>query len=144
MPFQKGNTYSKGKGRPKGSRNPFYAALDDIADKSSKDVLRRTIADARNGSPKAQELLLTRLWPQRAGGRPIFMELPPIVTLADVGKALDEITAATVDGRLTAEEGERLTKLVETKMKFLEVVDLQARLEALERGAARDAPEDER
>ena len=143
MPFQKGNTHSKGRGRPKGSRNPFYKALDEIADKASKDILRRAVEDARNGNTKAQELLLTRLWPQRAGGRPVFMDLPKTETIEDVGRALDAITAATVDGTLTTEEGERLTKQVETKIKFIESVEMMRRIEKLEKNAGNAGSSDE-
>lgn len=132
--FKKGETKNP-VGRPKGKRNPIYAALDDIADEASKRVIRRAVLDAENGNTKAQEILLSRMWPVRAGGRPVFIDLPRIKTMEDVGVALDEIVLGMSDGRLTAEEGAQLTTAVQAKVKFIETVDIINRLEKLERDA---------
>ena len=134
--FKKGQPAKNPVGRPKGVRNPIYQALDDIATAESKSIILRAIADAKAGNTKAQEILLSRMWPVRAGGRPVLIDLPRIVTMEDVGVALDTIVQGMSDGRLTAEEGAQITTAVQAKVKFIETMDVMRRLEVLEKNAA--------
>ena len=101
-PFGPGNP--GGPGRPEGSRNKVTIALDRIADGAGKEILQSMVEGAKGGDMRAAELVLSRIWPVRKGGRSIALDLPKISTAADVVKALGLVADAVGAGDLTPEK----------------------------------------
>jgi Family of unknown function (DUF5681) len=129
--FQPGNP--GGPGRPEGSRNKASVALDRIAEKEGQDILRKVIEAAKNGDARSAEIILSRIWPVRKGGRPVSLQIPPIDTAADVVKALGVVATAVGAGDLTADEGISIATILESKRRALETSDLEARIVVLEK-----------
>lgn len=128
-PFQPGNP--GGPGRPEGSRNKVTLALDGIADGEGEAVLRKTIEAAKAGDLRACELILSRVWPARKG-RAISLALPDATDAAGVSLALAKVIEAVGMGELTADEGQAVASIIETRRRAIETVELAARLAALE------------
>ena len=128
--FQPGN--SGGPGRPEGSRNRATAILDKMAEDDANGIGRVVIDAAKSGDMRAAELVLSRIWPARKGGRPIAIELPKIQTAADVVTALGALADAVAGGELTPDEGVSVAAILETKRRAIETVELETRLSALE------------
>ena len=126
--------HSFGRGRPQGSRNKATLALDEIGEKIAPAVLGEVAAAAvRRGDMQAAALILARVWPVRRGGRPITdFKLPAIDTADDAVKACAEILRGVTDGRLTVDEGEALSRIVDTQRAALEHRDLERRLVEVE------------
>ena len=127
QPGQSGNPA----GRAKGARHKALLALDAIGAKGAQAVLRRVVQDARAGDMRAAEILLRRLWPERRG-RPVTIDLPPIISGADAVKASAAIVAAAAAGSLTPDEAATIGTLIETQRRAIETQDLAARIAALE------------
>ncbi len=128
--FQPGNP--GGPGRREGSRNKATALLDKMAEDDANDIGRKVIDAAKAGDMRAAELVLSRIWPARKGGRPIAIELPKIQTAADVVKALGSLADAVAGGELTPDEGAAVAAIFETKRRAIETVELEGRVAALE------------
>jgi hypothetical protein len=80
----------------------------------------------------AATTVLARLWPVQKG-RSITLDLPRIVTAADVTIALETITMAIGSGEITPEEGAAVAGVLEQHRKAIETQALElrpARLEA--------------
>jgi len=129
--FQPGNP--GGPGRPAGSRNKATLLLDQIADEEGEKILRKVMEAATAGDARSSEIILSRIWPVRKGGRPISVALPAIDTAADIVKALGVIAGAVGEGEITAEEGAALASVLETKRRAVETAELEQRIAALEK-----------
>lgn len=129
-PFEKGNP--GGPGRPAGSRNRATLLLDKLAEGDGKDILAKTIEAAKAGDLRAADIVLSRVWPVRRGGRPVVFELPPVETAADIVKAVGNVATAVAGGELTPEEGNAVAAILEVKRKAIETTDLETRITALE------------
>jgi len=129
-PFEKGNP--GGPGRPAGSRNRATLLLDRLAETDGRDILTKTIEAAKGGDLRAADIVLSRVWPVRRGGRPVTFELPPIATAADLVKAVGSVATAVAGGELTPEEGNAVAAILEVKRKAIETTDLETRITALE------------
>lgn len=129
-PFQPGNP--GGPGRPAGSRNRATLLLDKLAEGDGKDILTKTIEAAKGGDLRAADIVLSRVWPVRRGGRPITFELPPIETVADIVKAVGSVATAVAGGELTPEEGGAVASILEMKRRAIETTELENRISALE------------
>lgn len=129
-PFEPGNP--GGPGRPTGSRNRATLLLDKLAEEDGKDILAKTIEAAKGGDLRAADIVLSRVWPVRRGGRPITFELPPIETVADIVKAVGSVATAVAGGELTPEEGSAVASILEMKRRAIETTELENRISALE------------
>jgi hypothetical protein len=129
-PFQPGNP--GGPGRPAGSRNRATLLLDKLAEEDGKDILAKTIEAAKAGDLRAADIVLSRVWPVRRGGRPVVFELPPVETAADIVKAVGNVATAVAGGELTPEEGNAVAAILEVKRKAIETTDLETRITVLE------------
>jgi hypothetical protein len=131
-PFEPGNP--GGPGRPAGSRNKATLALDRIADDAGEDILKAMVEAAKGGDIRSADLVLSRIWPIRKGGRPLSLSLPlpEIKTAADVVTALGMVAELVGAGEVTLDEGAALAAIFESKRRAIETVDLEARLSALE------------
>lgn len=129
-PFEPGNP--GGPGRPAGSRNRATLLLDKLAETDGRDILTKTIEAAKSGDLRAADIVLSRVWPVRRGGRPVTFELPSIETAADIVKAVGSVATAVAGGEITPEEGNAVAAILEVKRKAIETTDLETRIKALE------------
>src|SRR3712207_3259904 len=130
-PFQPGNP-----GKPKGARHKTTLAIDALLDGDAEKLTRKAIEMALTGDTVALRLCLDRLAPVRKN-RPVMFTLPPIETTADVVKASAALLEAVASGELTPSEAADLGKLVEAHVRAIELTDIQARIDSLERGRPR-------
>jgi hypothetical protein len=106
--------------------------LDQLAEGDAQAVLEKQLELAKGGDQRAAEIVLSRVWPIRRGGRPVAFELPPIETAADLVKAVGKVATAVGGGELTPEEGGAVAAILEVKRKAIETTDLETRITALE------------
>jgi hypothetical protein len=130
-PFRPGSP--GGPGRAAGSRNKATLALDAIGDEAAKEILGKLTESAKSGDIRAAEIILARVWPVRKG-RPVALDIPPMVTPSDIVTALGAVTSAMAAGEITPEEGASVASVLEVKRRSIETADLTARIEALEKG----------
>ena len=133
--FQKGQSGNPA-GKPKGARHRTTLAVDALLDGEAETITRKAIELAKEGDTVALRLCLDRLSPARKD-RPVAFALPAIESTADVVKASAALLHAVASGELTPSEAAELGRLVEAHVRAIELTDVQARLEALERAGAR-------
>ena len=127
-PFEPGNQL--GKGRPPGSRNKktiFQEALES----HGLEIVNKAKLEALKADPTALRLCVERLIPIPKAPNSRF-RLPPVRTPADLTKALSAATQAVSRGRLSAQEGEAIARMLDCHRNMFETVDLDKRLEAIE------------
>jgi hypothetical protein len=106
--------------------------LDRRGDQAAQGVLQAAVAAALGGDVQAQALILARCWPVRRG-RPVQLDLPPLVTAADLMHALSAVAAAVAAGEITPDEGQAVGAVLDLHRRAIETSDLEQRLVALER-----------
>lgn len=137
--FLPGNRASNG--RRRGARNratEAREAIEALTTEHAEAIVQSLVANAVAGDVQAAALLLPRIWPARKGGAPIQIDLPEILTAADVLKAHAIVVAAVASGEITVDEGQALALLVDGARRAIETTDLERRVQALE-----DASEDD-
>jgi hypothetical protein len=118
-------------GRPRGARNRATVAAERILDDGIGAVAEKCIELAKEGNMAAiTAVLRLRIPPQRPASEPI--ELPKLETAKDGLAALRAITESVARGEVDGEHGRTLAGIVEVFLKSFEVVDLDARIRALE------------
>ena len=132
-PFQKGN--KMGRGRPKGSRNKptWQASMEEFA----PSLIRKCIALALQGNSWAMRLCIERILPVRQD-TPVHLNLPATGSARDVDKASNKLVRDVTRGRVTPGEGGKVMNILEARSRLIEKVQLESRLEALERKASED------
>lgn len=110
--FAAGN--SGGPGRPRGAVSAAAAALDQAAVEAQQELLGVVLEKARAGDLKAIEMIWARIWPLRRG-RPLSVDLPPVVVARDVLATKAAITDAVFAGQLTPQEARPLLKVVDSQ-----------------------------
>jgi hypothetical protein len=133
--FGPGNKASQGRGRPRGR-----TAMSLLAERLGKDNVDAIVDKAKAmvlgaEKPNAAVLvgLLRLLFPSpKEISVAAHIELPPLVNAESALAAIREIAAATARGDLDQEQSRALTGLIDTFLKTLSTVDLEARLHALE------------
>ena len=125
-----------GPGRPVGSRNRATLALDALAEGEGETILRQVMEAAKGGDMRAAEIILGRIWPARKG-RLVSLKLPSIKTAQDLVAAVGAVADAVAGGEITADEGQAVAAVLEVKRRALEIVDVIARIEELEKARAR-------
>jgi hypothetical protein len=128
--FTKGCS-GNGTGNPKGTRNKASLLLDKMASGEAGAVLGALLEKAKRGDVAAATTVLARLWPVQKG-RSITLDLPRIVTAADVTIALETITMAIGSGEITPEEGAAVAGVLEQHRKAIETQALELRIARLE------------
>jgi hypothetical protein len=127
-PGQSGNL----RGRPVGSSNLTYKHLHGLMLEKGEEVVAAVLAAAIRGDSLAQRLVLDRILPRRVCNPVRDVTLPPLRNAADAAQALGEITAAVLDGRITADEAAALASIVEVFIKVAASHDLERRILELE------------
>ena len=131
MPSE-GNTI--GKGRPRGSRNKrtvFQEALESHGLQAISQL--KLLAFRPNPDMTALRLYVERLVaiPKPANSQ---FRLPRVRTAADLPEALSALTQAVSRGRLSAQEGEAVARIIEGQRHTFEAGEFDKRLRALEQG----------
>lgn len=130
QPGQSGNP----SGRAAGARNKVTLALEALMEGEAEALGRKAVELALAGDTMAMKLCLERVFPVRRG-RPIRFALPAVTSTADVVKGIGAVLSATATGELTPDEAATIAGILETKRRSIEVVELDARIAALEAAA---------
>src|SRR3954468_373280 len=131
-PGQSGNPA----GKAKAPRHRATLAAEALLDGEVEAITRTAVELAKAGDTVALRLCLDRIAPPRRD-RPVTFALRPIETTADLPKASGALLEAVASGELTPSEAAELGKLVEAHVRAIEVTDIAARVEALERMGSR-------
>jgi hypothetical protein len=140
-PFEAGNTL--GRGRPKGSRNREKSPEQRILDEFAPHLTRKCVALALKGDRTAMRLCMDRISAPRRDAL-IQMNFAPVRKAGDASRAAEQITAAIRRGEVTPSEGETLMNILESRMRVIEKVDFERRLEKLEQSVQGDKPDGDR
>ena len=133
-----------GKGRPPGSRNK-RTALMELMEEHGEAMVKKCQLLALNGDPTALRLCMERLVPPCRASNHQF-RLPPMKTVAELMKALPVVAQEVARGRLSAQDGEVISRMIERQRQAIESEEFEKRLRALEKvrrsgsGAARKRP----
>jgi capsular polysaccharide biosynthesis protein len=116
-------------------------ALDAIGAASAAGVLQAAIKGALSGDTRAQELILSRVWPARRD-RPVSLVLPPIATAGDVMQAMAAVTSAIAAGQVTPGEGQAISTVLAAARQAIETTELADRISRLEAAQPHDEGRD--
>ena|SRR5690554_2990817 len=122
-------------GRPRGARHKATRAALALLDGEAEALTRQAVTMALDGDGAALRLCLERIAPPRKDA-PVAFTLPPMQSAADAAKAAGAVLEAVAEGDLTPLEGAHIMGLVEAYRRTLETSELEARVAALEGGAA--------
>lgn len=122
-------------GKPKGARHKATTAALALLDGQAEALTQKAIETALAGDTTALRLCLDRIAPPRKDA-PVSFTLPPMTTAKDAATAAGAILDAVALGYLTPLEAAQVMGLIETYRRTLETCDLEARVAALEGGAA--------
>jgi hypothetical protein len=129
--FQPGQSGNPG-GRPRGSRNKATLALEGLLDGQAEALAQKAIELALGGDMTALRVCLDRILPPRKD-RPVTFEMPSIDSAADAKAASAALLAAVAAGSLTPSEAAEVGKLIDAYLKAIEVTEVLARIEQLEK-----------
>lgn len=124
-PFPPGNTL--GRGRPKGSPNREKSPSQHLLDEYASHIMRKCMAQAMEGNASAMRLCVERIFPSRRGAL-IQINLPPIRTAEDVGRAAEKVTQAIRRGKLTPAEGNEMMNHLESRSRIIEGAKFETQL----------------
>lgn len=128
-PFQPGNKY--GRGRPKGSRNKVARVCLDTLERFAPTLINKCVFQALQGDMRALRLCIERLMPARRQ-RTLHFKLPPVKTLSDVIAASESVLCGVTQGKLTPDEGQVLSGILDGRRRTIESQELDQRLRAVE------------
>ena len=136
--FGKGNP-----GGPGGSRRRSFAlrraAEDAISPEHIEAMLRKATRLALEGNLSAMRLVLDRVCGRAAeapkDAEPVSVQLPPLRTAADCNIAIDRVIDGIVKGTVDREVATLLTAAIHTRLKAIELNDIEDRLAELEQSA---------
>jgi len=123
---QKGFTEGKSgnlKGRPPGSLNKTTLFVRSLLQGEAETLVRTVIDKAKAGDMAALKICMDRLLsPCRS--QTLSLKLPPIETPKDISRAYDFLWTAVGAGELGVQDLNRLTALLDGKLKAIEATDL--------------------
>lgn len=122
-------------GKPRGARHKATTAALALLDGQAEALTQKAIETALAGDTTALRLCLDRIAPPRKDA-PVSFTLPPMTTAKDAATAAGAILDAVALGDVTPLEAAQVMGLIETYRRTLETCDLEARVAALETGAA--------
>jgi hypothetical protein len=106
--------------------------LEALLEKDAVEIIKSAVSRAKSGDGAALRMCLERLLPTRE--RMIsLVGLPTIASASDIPTALGFIVGAVTKGEITPSEGSTLCGMLTSMRSAFELVDLAARLEAIER-----------
>lgn len=122
-------------GRPPGARHKATRAALALLEGEAEGLTRKAVEIALDGDTTALRLCLERIAPPKRDA-PVTFDLPPMQSAADAARAAAAVLDAVAMGDLTPTEGAHVMSLIETFRRTLETTELEARVAALEGGAA--------
>jgi len=120
-------------GKPPGARARVTRLAEKLMADDAEAVVKAVVAAAKEGDMTAARLVLDRIAPP-CRGRPVRLDLPPIVGAADLVKALAAVADAMARGVISAEEAQAAAGVLDHHRKAVETLDLERRIAALEQG----------
>jgi Family of unknown function (DUF5681) len=118
-------------GKPPGARARATRLAEKLMSGDAEAVVRAVIDAAKGGDMTAAKIILDRIAPP-CRGRPVRLDLPPIVGAADLVKALAAVADTMARGILSAEEAQAAAAVLEHHRKAVETHDLERRIAAIE------------
>jgi hypothetical protein len=133
---QRGRPFAPGQsgnpaGKPKGARHRTTLLAERLMQTDVVEVVHAVINQAKGGDTSAAKLILERIAPVRRGAA-VQLELPELRTPQDVGGAIAELVRAMAEGQITVDEALTVSHVLESRLRAIETIDLDARLSALE------------
>lgn len=122
-------------GKPRGARHRATQAALALLEGEAEGLTRKAVETALAGDVSALRLCLERIAPPRKDA-PVSFTLPPMATARDVATAAAAVLDSVALGDLTPSEAANIMGLIETYRRTLETCELEARVAALEAGAA--------
>ena len=129
-PFQKGQSGNPS-GKPPGTRNRTTTLAEKLMQDDARDIVKVVLEAAKGGDMTAARLVLERIAPVRKG-RPVYFDLPPVNTAADIAAAMAALTTAMASGDLTPDEAATVASVLEMRRKTMADDAVLMRLIALE------------
>jgi hypothetical protein len=123
-PFAKGNG-----GRKLGSRNRASLLADALLEGEEEELVRKGIELAKAGDPQMLKFFLDRILSKE---RPVKIDLPPIESRRDLTAGYAAIVKAVGAGEISPSEGNAVAGLLASIAKFIDDVEIDARLRRLE------------
>src|SRR5919197_2678399 len=130
-PFRAGRSGNP-EGRPRGSRNKATMAIEALLDGDAEGIARKAVEKALEGDIAALRLCLERVLPPRRD-RPVVFDLPKIEGGSDALNASSAVLTACAAGTLSPGEAVEIMGLVSRHVRVLEMIEIEARLTALEK-----------
>jgi hypothetical protein len=130
---------SAGQGRPKGARNKRTQQLLELAGDGESPVefglaIMRDDTKTLDVRLNAARLIAPYLHARPAPvGEIVTFDLPEAATLQNVTDAVAAILKAVSQGQMTVSTGRDLVAMIDVQRKSLELVEIEKRIEALER-----------
>ena len=106
-------------------------AVEELLEGQSKALTQKAVEKALEGDMQALKLCLDRICPPRKS-RPIRIELPKVVTAADVTAAHGAVITAMAQADITPDEANTIAGVLEAKRRAIETVEIEERLARLE------------
>jgi hypothetical protein len=128
-PFQRGNTFGRGRGA--GSRNKATIAIERLLEGEAETITRKCVELAKGGDTTAMRLCMERIYPVRKG-RPVMIALPDIKVADDLAIAMSAVVSAMSLGDISPDEAVTIAGVLEVKRKAIETVELERRIAAIE------------
>ena len=124
-------------GRPRGARGRTAQAIESLMDGEAELLTRKIIEQALSGDTNALKFCIERLLP-RMKARPMNIDMPLVERPADIAAALTAIVDAAACGDIDADQAHRLAATLALQRQNFEVVELESRLNLVERKVSRD------
>ena len=131
MGFKKGQSGNP-RGKKPGTRHKATMAALELLEGDLQAITRVCIDKAKGGDLVACKLILDKIIPN-CRERSIDLQFPQLAGAAEVPQALAATLEAVAQGKITPGEGQGLAALLETYRKSMEMTELEARIEALEK-----------
>lgn len=127
QPGQSGNP----NGRPKGAKNATTLAAEALLDGEAETITRKCVELAKGGDMAAIRLCLERIVPPRKS-RPVYIDLPDIEEPSDLLAAMQAVLRSVASGETAPDDANTVMALLEQTRRAQDLVDIDARLTALE------------
>jgi hypothetical protein len=115
----------------KGTRHRATLWIEAMSEGDREAIIAKVLKLARAGDRVALRMVVDRIEPIRRG-RPIAIDLPPIVVASDAVAAMAKIVATASAGKISPTEAMELSAMVDAARKSIELLDVERRLALLE------------
>jgi hypothetical protein len=129
-PFPKGRSGNP-VGKRRGTRHRKTIWIEAMSEGDREAIIAKVLKLAKAGDRAALRMVVDRIEPIRRG-RPIAIDLPPIVVTSDAVAAMGKIAATVSAGKISPSEAIELSAVVDAARKSIELLDVERRLATLE------------